>query len=120
MVAEERKALNYSELGATYTFMVVAIETSGVFRHNSIKCLKELGRRLCEATGGRATSTHLLQRLAVDVQHAWECCFCSGNYEYWSLFVFICLDLGIVLFGCFFLYTLVYYSNFIHDHHTQL
>ena len=51
MVAEERKALNYSELGATYTFMVVAIETSGVFRHNSIKCLKELGRRLCEATG---------------------------------------------------------------------
>ena len=67
-------SLQYSEVGASYTFTAVAIQTSEVFRHNSIKFLKELVRHLSKTTGS------------------------------WSLqlFVFICLDLGVV-FVCYFL-----------------
>ena len=68
--AEERKKIKYSNLTscASYCFTPVAVETSGALGPATMNFIKELGRRLTQATGEEEATTRLLQRLSVSVQ----------------------------------------------------
>ena len=66
--AETRKRAKYFCLEPIYTFIPVAIESSGVFGPQTLEFLKELGNRLSRVTGEEKSYTYLLQRLSVAVQ----------------------------------------------------
>ena len=66
--AEVKKYSKYCHLDSSYTFVPVAIETSGAMGPRSTEFLKELGYRLRQATGGVKASMYLLQRLSVAIQ----------------------------------------------------
>ena len=66
--AEVRKYSKYCHLDSSYTFVPVAIETSGAMGPRSTEFLRELGYRLRQATGEVKSSIYLLQRLSVAIQ----------------------------------------------------
>ena len=66
--AEVKKYSKYCHLDSSYTFVPVAIETSGAMQPRSTEFLKELGYRLRQATGEVKASMYLLQRLSVAIQ----------------------------------------------------
>ena len=66
--AEERKCSKYSHLSSNHIFTPVSIETSGSLGPKTCDFLKELGYRLCQATGEINSSSYLLQCLSIAVQ----------------------------------------------------
>ena len=52
-LAEQRKLSHYEERSAQYIISPVATETLGSWGPRSIKFMKELGKRICDATGGK-------------------------------------------------------------------
>ena len=66
--AEERKRSKYLHLSPVHLFLPVAIETSGVVGPQSKMFLKELGRRMEQATGEPLSRAYLFQRLSVAIQ----------------------------------------------------
>ena len=66
--AEVRKYSKYCHLDSSYTFVPVAIETSGAMGPRSTEFLKELGYHLRQATVEVKASMYLLQRLSVAIQ----------------------------------------------------
>ena len=66
--AESRKKNKYSNLDRSYSFVPVAIETTGVFGPDTTSFLKELGQRLRQVTGDDNSHRYLIQHLSVAVQ----------------------------------------------------
>ena len=66
--AESLKEEKYSDLSHTHEFTPVAVESSGVFRPQSLTFMKELERRLRYQTGEEKAGTYLIQRLSIAVQ----------------------------------------------------
>ena len=66
--ADVKKYSKYCHLDSRYTFVPVAIETSGAMGPRSTEFLKELGYRLRQAIGEVKASMYLLQRLSVAIQ----------------------------------------------------
>ena len=69
-LAEERKSVKYTCLGAGYSFTPVAIETLGAMGKKSLAFVRELGHRVTcmQSTGEVKARTYFLQRLSVALQ----------------------------------------------------
>ena len=68
--AAERKTLKYVQLSQTYTFIPVAVETSGPMNSAGLKFVSDigLGRRITQVSNDNRESAFLLQRLSVLIQ----------------------------------------------------
>ncbi|XP_055337089.1 uncharacterized protein LOC129587383 [Paramacrobiotus metropolitanus] len=66
--AEDEKRRKYEYLAPEYYFVALAFETFGVASPSCIKFLRELGRRLKDATGERRSYEFLLQRISIEIQ----------------------------------------------------
>ena len=67
-LAEEKKTVKYTSLGAGYSFTPVAIESLGAMGKRSLAFVKELGHRVRQCSGEVKARAYLLQRLSVAVQ----------------------------------------------------
>ena len=66
--AETRKHNKYRNLKDNYLFIPVAIETFGSWGPESLKFIKELGKRIQENTGEKRATSYLIQSLSMTVQ----------------------------------------------------
>ena len=69
-LAEERKIAKYADLSQMHHFAPVAVETTGVFGPQTKTLIKDLGRRIMQATGEEAATTYLIRRLSVAAQRS--------------------------------------------------
>ena len=67
-LAEQRKLAHYEELSAQYIITPVATETLGSWGTRSIKFIKELGKRIIDATGEKRSTCYLFQSLSIATQ----------------------------------------------------
>ncbi|XP_043203123.1 uncharacterized protein LOC122371098 [Amphibalanus amphitrite] len=65
--AEERKRQRYADLARRYSFIPVALETTGVYGPAAAAFVQDLGRRLATCTGERRETEWLRQRLSVAI-----------------------------------------------------
>ena len=66
--AEYRKRQKYANLDGNHFFVPVAVETLGVIGPESESFLRDLARKVMEATGEPSSHQYLLQRLSVAIQ----------------------------------------------------
>ena len=66
--AEERKQAKYRHLVSSHIFVLVAVDTSGIFSTEALKFVKDLGHRLQQSTVEPKAGLYLLQRLSVAIQ----------------------------------------------------
>ena len=66
--AEIRKRNYYADLPPTVLFQPIAIETTGGIGEDSFSFLKDLGTKICEATGEMRSFSFLQQRLSLVIQ----------------------------------------------------
>ena len=77
-------------LASCHLFMLVAIETTGVFGpHGQAFFLKELGRRLLSLTGEPNAHSYLIERLSIAVQRCNAAYLRPTGFEAITLFVFV-------------------------------
>jgi hypothetical protein len=65
--AEERKRAKYADISIKHIFEPVAVETTGVYGESSREFIRELGRRMTEATDDCREHTWLRQRIGIAV-----------------------------------------------------
>ena len=65
---EHRKRQKYANLDGNHVFVPVAVETLGVIGPDSESFLRDLARKVMEATGEPSSHQYLLQRLSVAIQ----------------------------------------------------
>ena len=65
--AEESKRRKYSQLSSTYLFEPVAYETTGVCGESTSLVFKELGSKLCDASGDTRETAWLRQRISMAI-----------------------------------------------------
>ena len=73
--AAEKKDAKYHELAKTFTFIPIALETTGPINSHALSFLSELGRRIALVTGDFREGTLLFQRLSVAIQRFNCVCF---------------------------------------------
>ena len=56
-------------LSSTYNFSPVCIESMGAWGDSARDLIQNIGHRVCETTGDPRSTSFLVQRLALDVQH---------------------------------------------------
>ena len=66
--AEVQKSQKYADITTGVDFVPVAIETSGTWGEQAIDLVKEIGRRIAEATHEPRSTAFLRQRLSIAVQ----------------------------------------------------
>ena len=66
--AAVRKIRKYDFLAHRFTFIPVAMETSGVWDQDGLRFVREVGVRVAVATGEKRAPSFLLQRLSLAVQ----------------------------------------------------
>ena len=66
--AETRKHNKYKDLKDNYLFTPIAIETFGSWGPESLKFIKEVGRKIQENTGEKRSVSYLIQSLSMTVQ----------------------------------------------------
>ena len=67
-LAEERKRRKYNDFLQRFCFSPVAFETLGVVGSESLQFLKDLGRRIHQATDDPKSYIYLLRRLSISIQ----------------------------------------------------
>ena len=65
---EERQLLKYAALAEAHQFEPIAVETMGVYGESTGVIIREIGRRLVEATGEHREANWFRQNLAIAVQ----------------------------------------------------
>ena len=68
--AEQSKVAKYGHLDTSHHFVPFVVETSGVLGEAAVDFTRDLGRRLCKATGEPRSREFLLQRISVAVQRS--------------------------------------------------
>ena len=66
--AERRKRAKYAHLNPSHHFVPIAVETLGAFGPEALTFIRDLGRRIMDATQEPLSHHHLRQRIAVAVQ----------------------------------------------------
>ena len=66
--AAVQKSQKYADITTGVDFVPVAIETSGTWGEQAIDLVKEIGRRIAEATHEPRSTAFLRQRLSIAVQ----------------------------------------------------
>ena len=74
------KSIKYCDILHYYDCVSVAVETLGAWSDNALIFIKQLGRRLTDATGEQLETAYLLQRLSVSIQRCNAICF-SGSFK---------------------------------------
>jgi len=64
--AEKKKRCDL--LQSRYTFVTIALETTGVWRSEGLNVIQEFGRRTTKVTGEKRTTKLLIQRPSVTLQ----------------------------------------------------
>ena len=82
--AEERKKIKYSNLTSSYCFTAVAVETSGALGPATMNFIKDLGRRLTQATGEEATVSPTAEIVSFCTVR--KCCLCYGYTWFYPSF----------------------------------
>ena len=67
-LAAAHKTQKYAALAHSYTFVPIAVETFGAWAEESLKFIKDLGRRVTSVTKEVRETTFLFQRLSVAIQ----------------------------------------------------
>ena len=70
----------YRQIGDTYIFVPVAIETFGVFGPAAVKFIQEVGRRIASVTHDPKSSAYLVQRVSVAIQRG-NCASALGTFR---------------------------------------
>ena len=78
--AAVNKTNKYTDILHTYDFTPVAVETLGAWSDSALNFVKQLGRRLTDATSDNLETAYLLQRLSVAIQRCNAICF-AGSFE---------------------------------------
>jgi hypothetical protein len=84
-LAETRKAVQYSHLGASHLFAPVSIETTGAFGTETLLFMKQISHRLRMRTGEVLSRQFLIQRLSVAVQRG-NAMSILGSLQHFSIF----------------------------------
>ena len=71
---ESQKTTKYKEFEDSYHFIPVGIETLGSWGTNGHKLVKEIGKKVMEATGERQSSTYLFQAISIAIQRGNSSC----------------------------------------------
>lgn len=80
--AAAQKTTKYADITHSYDFVPLAVETLGAWCVDSLNLVKQLGKRISEATGDSQETTYLLQRLSVAIQRCNAICFRGSFVEY--------------------------------------
>ena len=66
--AEHEKFRTYDDLSRDYTFVPIAVETSGVFGDLAFNFVKQLGRLISFEKNDPRTTSYLFQRISLSIQ----------------------------------------------------
>ena len=80
-VAETVKRSKYRSLTDRYQFEAVVIETAGTYSKGTNNIVREIGRRLTEATGDQRETFWFMQRLSLAVQRGNAASILYGERE---------------------------------------
>ena len=61
--------IKYEELKSNYIVTPVAIETFGPWTPMGLKLIKEVGKKNCDLTGEKRSTSYLLQSISIAIQH---------------------------------------------------
>jgi hypothetical protein len=65
---EDKKVDKYSNLSENYHFVPVGIETYGAYGPQAIKLIKQIGKKIQEATGEKQSTFYLMQSISIAIQ----------------------------------------------------
>jgi hypothetical protein len=71
---EDKKVENYSNLSENYHFVPVGIETYGAYGPQAIKLIKQICKKIQEATGEKLSTFYLMQSISMAVQKGKTVC----------------------------------------------
>ena len=84
--AETVKRSKYRSLTDSYQFEAVAIETVGTYSEGTKNIVRDIGRRLAEATGDQRETFWFMQRLSLAVQRGNAASILCGEREWQRYF----------------------------------
>lgn len=67
-IAESKKNNKYKDLEANYFFTPIAVETFGSWGHESLKFIKDIGKKIQDTTGEKRATEYLIQSLSMTIQ----------------------------------------------------
>ena len=67
-IAEMKKNNKYKDLEQNYVFKPIAVETFGSWGPESLKFVKEIGKRIQNTTGEKRATEYLIQSLSMTIQ----------------------------------------------------
>ena len=65
---EDKKVDKYSNLSEFYHFVPVGVETYGAYGPQGIKLVKQIGKKIQDATGEKLSTYYLFQRISIAIQ----------------------------------------------------
>ena len=65
---EDKKVDKYSNLSDMYHFMPVGIETYGAYGPQGLKLVKQIGKKIQDATGEKLSTFYLSQSISIAIQ----------------------------------------------------
>ena len=65
---EEKKVDKYSNLSDYFHFVPVGIETYGAYGPQGLKLVKQIGKKIQDATGEKLSTFYLFQRISIAIQ----------------------------------------------------
>ena len=67
-IAETRKKNKCKDLESNYNFIPIAVETFGSWGPESLKFIKEIGKKIQESTGEKLSTAYLIQSVSILIQ----------------------------------------------------
>ena len=64
---EDNKVVKYSNLSENYHFVPIGIETYGAYGPQAIKLIKQIGKKIQEATGEKLSTFYLKQSISMAI-----------------------------------------------------
>ena len=71
---EDKKVDKYSNLSDTFHFVPVGIETYGAYGPQGIKLVKQIGKKIQDATGEKLSTFYLSQNISMAIQRGNAIC----------------------------------------------
>ena len=65
---EEKKVEKYSNLSDHFHFVPIGIETYGAYGPQGLKLVKQIGKKIQDATGEKLSTFYLFQRISIAIQ----------------------------------------------------
>ena len=65
---EDKKVDKYSNLSEFYHFVPVGVETYGAYGPQGLKLVKQIGKKIQDATGEKLSTFYLFQRISIAIQ----------------------------------------------------